>query len=209
MPPPRRRGRPARCRRPAALAPRRPCRRAGARRPRPVASSTTRWSGFTVPETTASPSPGLASSTARCRRPLTGSAVNSTPATLRVDHPLDDDGQPHAGVVDAGLARGRPTARSVHSDAQQRRTASSTRVGADDVEVGVLLAGEARGRQVLGGGRRADGDGHVRRRAPRYAAVTAAATSSGTGAARSRSRAARRVARSVDARLRPGRRRRW
>ena len=44
-------------------------------------SSTSRWSGLTIPDTTASPSPGLASSTARVRRPLTGSAVNSTPAT--------------------------------------------------------------------------------------------------------------------------------
>ena len=44
-------------------------------------SSTARWSGLTIPDTTASPSPGLASSTARVRRPLTGSAVNSTPAT--------------------------------------------------------------------------------------------------------------------------------
>ena len=43
-------------------------------------------------------------------------------------------------------------ARSVHSDAQHRRTASSQRRLADHVEEGVLLAGEGRTRQVLGGG---------------------------------------------------------
>ena len=46
-----------------------------------VALSTTKWSGLTAPETTASPRPGLASMTASCRRPVTGFAVNRTPAT--------------------------------------------------------------------------------------------------------------------------------
>ena len=48
---------------------------------RPVAVSTTKWSGLTAPETTDSPSPGLASITASSRRPVTGLAVNITPAT--------------------------------------------------------------------------------------------------------------------------------
>ena len=43
--------------------------------------STTKWSGFTAPDTTASPSPGLASITVSCRVPVTGLAVNITPAT--------------------------------------------------------------------------------------------------------------------------------
>ena len=47
----------------------------------PRRGSTTKWSGVTAPETTASPSPGLASITARRRRPERGSAVNRTPAT--------------------------------------------------------------------------------------------------------------------------------
>ena len=51
-------------------------------------------------------------------------------------------------------------ARGFHSDAQQRLTASSRRV-APDVEVGVLLAGEGHVGQVLGRGRRANGDRHV------------------------------------------------
>ncbi len=46
-----------------------------------MALSTTKWSGLTAPDTTASPSPGLASMTASCRRPVTGFAVNRTPAT--------------------------------------------------------------------------------------------------------------------------------
>ena len=43
--------------------------------------STTMWSGLTAPDTTASPSPGAASMTVRVRRPVSGSAVNSTPAS--------------------------------------------------------------------------------------------------------------------------------
>jgi hypothetical protein len=46
----------------------------------PVAVFTTKWSGFTAPETIASPSPGLASITACRRRPVRGFAVKSTPA---------------------------------------------------------------------------------------------------------------------------------
>ena len=46
-----------------------------------VALSTTKWSGLTAPETTASPRPGLASMTASCRLPVTGFAVKRTPAT--------------------------------------------------------------------------------------------------------------------------------
>jgi hypothetical protein len=43
---------------------------------------TTKWSGVTAPETTDSPSPVLASITQSARFPVTGSAVNSTPAAL-------------------------------------------------------------------------------------------------------------------------------
>jgi hypothetical protein len=44
-------------------------------------ASTTKWSGLTAPDTTASPNPGLASMTECPRWPVTGSAVKSTPAT--------------------------------------------------------------------------------------------------------------------------------
>ncbi|GAA2899130.1 hypothetical protein GCM10020220_105870 [Nonomuraea rubra] len=44
-------------------------------------SWTRKRSGFTAPETTASPSPGLASITLSRRLPVTGLAVNITPAT--------------------------------------------------------------------------------------------------------------------------------
>ena len=47
---------------------------------RPVAVSTTTWSGFTLPETTAWPGPALASMTVSVRVPVTGFAVNNTPA---------------------------------------------------------------------------------------------------------------------------------
>ena len=47
----------------------------------PVAVSTTKWSGLTAPETTASPRPRLASMTAWRRLPVTGFAVNRTPET--------------------------------------------------------------------------------------------------------------------------------
>ncbi|GAA2792694.1 hypothetical protein GCM10020219_074810 [Nonomuraea dietziae] len=48
---------------------------------RVLARSTTNLSGLTAPDTTASPSPGAASMTASRRRPVTGLAVNITPAT--------------------------------------------------------------------------------------------------------------------------------
>ena len=48
----------------------------------PLLLSTTKWSGLTAPETTASPSPGLASITVSCRVPVTGFAVNITPAAV-------------------------------------------------------------------------------------------------------------------------------
>ena len=51
---------------------------------RPVAVSTTKWSGFTLPETTAWPGPALASMTVSVRVPVTGLAVNSTPALVAV-----------------------------------------------------------------------------------------------------------------------------
>ena len=65
------------------------------------------------------------------------------PGNLGVDHPLDNDREPHGGVIDAV---GRPvTDRPV---GPQGRPASAYRVEhgvrTDDVEVGVLLAGETR-----------------------------------------------------------------
>ena len=66
-----------------------------------MTGSTTKWSGFTAPDTTASPRPGLASITACCRRPVSGFAVNSTPAAVRIHHPLDHHGERHRGRVDA------------------------------------------------------------------------------------------------------------
>jgi hypothetical protein len=47
---------------------------------RPLAVSTTKWSGFTAPDTIASPRPGLASITVSPRRPVSGLAVNITAA---------------------------------------------------------------------------------------------------------------------------------
>ena len=41
---------------------------------------TTAWSGVTAPDTTDSPNPGLDSTTTRSRAPVTGCAVNITPA---------------------------------------------------------------------------------------------------------------------------------
>ena len=49
-------------------------------------------------------------------------------------------------------------ARAVHSEAQQRRTAACSAVGAADVQVGLLLAGEGQIGQVFGGCRRAHRD---------------------------------------------------
>ena len=87
----------AACRRRRPAGSRAACRPAAARGSAPVAVSTTKWSGLTAPDTTASPRPGLASMTAWRRRPVTGLAVNSTPADLGVDHPLDDHGERDTG----------------------------------------------------------------------------------------------------------------
>ena len=48
------------------------------------------------------------------------------------------------------------------SEAKQRRQASNRCIGAADVEEALVLPGKARRRQVLGGGRAADGDRDVR-----------------------------------------------
>ena len=81
----------------------------------------------------------------------------------------------------------------------QRRPAAAHRVEhrvrADDVEVGVLLAGEAGERQVLGGRRGAHRHRRVRAEPGVRRRATAAATAGGTGAASSASRACARPAR--------------
>ena len=69
-----------------------------------------------------------------------------------VDHPLDDHGERHRAGIDAvgdPMRDGpvRPQGRPAASDGLQHR------LGADHVEVGVLLAGEARVRQILRGRR--------------------------------------------------------
>ena len=46
------------------------------------AGSTTKWSGLTEPETTASPRPSAASITVSARRPVKGFAVKRTPAVV-------------------------------------------------------------------------------------------------------------------------------
>ena len=93
-----------------------------------LAVSTTKWSGFTAPETTASQRPWLASMTAWRRRPLTWLAVKSTPAiwasTMRWITTAGRTVRWSMPLVDRYT-----TARSVHNDAQQCRTACSTASG--------------------------------------------------------------------------------
>jgi hypothetical protein len=79
------------------------------------------------------------------------------PGHLRCHHPLDHHGQPGAALVD-GVARAvadRPVG-------PERRPATPHGVQyvirADNVEVGVVLPGEAGEGKVLGGGRGPDGD---------------------------------------------------
>ncbi len=73
------------------------------------------------------------------------------------------------------------TARSVHSDAQQRRTASSTASAPTHVQIGVLLAGEARGGKILGRRGGAYGDRRVSScRGRRTGCEMASASSTGT-----------------------------
>ena len=79
---------------------------------------------------------------------------------LRVDHPLHDHGELGGRVVDARVgAVGHGPVRPQRRPAAAHRV--QHRVDADDVQVGVLLAREARAGQVLRGGRRPDRDGHV------------------------------------------------
>ena len=80
---------------------------------------------FTNPPTTASPRPQAALISTMSRRPVLGSAVNITPAAAASTSSWTTT----ARLTSAGsmpcLAR-YAIARAVHSDAQQRRTASST-----------------------------------------------------------------------------------
>ncbi len=126
----------------------------------PVPVSTTMVSVSTLPETTASPSPHAAVITVSSVRPFAGLAVNITPAasagtsrctTTASDKPRRVDGM-------AGPVPDRPVRPQRGPAVAHRR---HQRVRADDVEIGVLLAGEARLGQVLGRRGRADGHRHV------------------------------------------------
>jgi hypothetical protein len=79
---------------------------------------------------------------------------------MRVDHPLNGHCQPYRALVDPVAP---PVAHGTVGP--ERRPAAPDRVEegrlADDVEERVLLAGEARVREVFGGGRRPDGDRRV------------------------------------------------
>ena len=122
----------------------------------PVRLSSTKWSGLTDPLTTASPRPGLASTTvsaAPSRHRVDG---EHHPGHRGVDHPLHHDGEPGLGVVD-------PVTDAVHDSpvGPERRPAPMDRVEdgvrPDDAQIGVLLTGEAGERKILGGRRGADG----------------------------------------------------
>jgi hypothetical protein len=91
----------------------------------PDAVSTTKWSGLTAPDTTASPSPELASITASRRLPVTGLAVNITPAASASTMRWTTTARATVAGSMFRLAR-YATARSVHSEAQHFRTASSS-----------------------------------------------------------------------------------
>ena len=153
-----------------------------------VSSGPTRvsWSVFTRPPTTASPSPQAAADQHRVAapgarvggehaRPRTSASTSSWTTTARLD----------LGRVDAltGPVRHGPRG-------PQRGPAAAYgvqhRVGAADVEVGVLLAGEAGPLEVLGRRRGAYGHG-VRTRARDRPPAMAAARSSGTRPAVNRS----------------------
>ena len=116
-------------------------------------------SGVTWPPTTASPSPQEALMTVSVRVPVTGFGREQDPGRVRRHQFLDHDGQRDVVVGDAVLVAVGDRAR-----VPQRRPAARDRVQhgvvAADVEVGVLLARERQGRQVLGGGRRAHGHRH-------------------------------------------------
>ena len=129
-----------------------------------------------TPETTDSPRPGAASITACPRRPVTGFAVNRTPAhrasTMRLDDDRDRDRR--RGRCRGRRGRRRPgRSRATPSIAGPRR---APRPSPTTLQERVLLTGEARVRQVLGGRRRADRDRPVG-----TGARTASSTSSGIG----------------------------
>ncbi len=83
------------------------------------------------------------------------------PGDLRGDHPLDHHREPHLGVVDPEVgAVGDGAVRPQRGPAAAHGV--EERLAPHDVQVGVLLAGEAGRGQVLGGGRRPDRHRHVR-----------------------------------------------
>lgn len=92
----------------------------------PVAVSTTKWSGVTAPETTVCPGPALASMTVSPRVPVTGFALNSTPAVAASTTCWTTTARA-TSLWRIPLAERYATARSVQSEAQQRRTAWSRR----------------------------------------------------------------------------------
>ena len=140
---------------------------------------------FTRPPTTASPKPQAALISTASRRPVLGSAVNMTPADAASTSSWTTTARLHLGRVDAltspvGHRPRRPQRGPAPAYGLQHR------VGAADVQVGVLLAGEAGALEVLGGRRGADRHGarpELRGRRRRCAA----ATSSGTRPAVNRS----------------------
>ena len=95
------------------------------RDPEADAVSSTNWSGLTAPETTAWPEPGLALITVSVRVPVTGFAVNRTPAVAASTMTWTTTASPTSRLL-IPLAERYATARSLQSDAQQRRTASTT-----------------------------------------------------------------------------------
>ena len=96
-------------------------------------------------------------------RPLAGSIVNITPARVDSDLALDDDRDVHVGLAEAALG-----AVEDRAGAEQRRPAAAHRVdhrvGAADVEEGLVHARERRRLGVLGGRRRAHRDRRIARR---------------------------------------------
>ncbi len=149
--------------------------------------STTKWSGFTAPDTTASPSPGLASTTASRRLPVTGFAVNSTPATADCTISCTTTASRTTSWSIPLLSR-YATARSVHNDAQHRRTASSTASAPTTFRnVSCCPAKLANGRSsAVADDRTATGVATPNRS---YPATTASRTSPGISAASNSSRA--------------------
>jgi len=154
----------------------------------PPPRSSTKWSGLTAPETMASPRPGLASITSSVRRPVTGLAVNITPATAASSLRCTATARCTARCWMPRWAR-YTTARSVNSEDQHSRTASSSAFSPTTLSsVSCCPANDASGRSsAVADERTATGGSSPP--SPRYASAHAARTGSGTSAWSSASRA--------------------